>query len=892
MVFLWIGRLIVIGMITAAPWIHTQLSEGTWSFTCLSQTAQCWMLAAGIIGLVMWWFSMAFGNRSSQLFPYLTIPVILGLVLVGFQLLPLGTGIAGFAAPQQAELYEKFASPVAGEMLQNSTEEEGSVTPRITMDADGTSRMFNLLVLALICLLLGSHFFSSRKAIFLLPFALTLNGFAISVYGILQMTGDIRSIFGIDAPGQPFGPFVNKNNASGYLLICLAGCLTLAYAAFHSKSANGSRPRKIITREYPIWKRAWLHVGLFFAELTATKIVALIATMTIVTGILFCFSRGGIVALVAGLAVAGAYYSLAHKTSRLIIVMATLGLLVFGPLVWFGSGLTNRVAGELDSLSDTRLLENDARVNHWIQTAPAISDFSPFGSGVGSYLNVHRLYRIDNERRVFYFAENQYFQTLVEAGIPGLLLLLAALLILVLSVRFIARQGKSPRTAALCFMGSFLIPAQLVAAIFDFGMFIPCTTIAFACVCGFIAGQAHTLADRLKKKSTFRFRIPQFLAMAALLATFAVSLFSLFSCYRYASIEQSLDTNPQNENFLSLNLADTDKRIEDLKNRLAVQQDSAGLIRLSELYIYRYRLKLFEEVNGENTVLDTLRPETLEKNWLSTRIDRLHALVYEARRAKNQLRVQTLIGDPLVRENLLPAIYYLQLARQRSPLQPTVHLLLAQLHAISPPRDTDAFHLQRSLELAPANSTTALICGILDLQANRIETACVNLKKCLQIDASKYKQVVRVSVPFLPADKIASDILPDNPHMLFNFAKKYMTSKSAEPSRLKLFERVLDLLNEGQQWDRKSLTVKTEVQERLGDMEGAIKTLQLSIDLNPGSTALQYQLSQLLIRNNQLDEAMAVARSLVQRDRESTRYRRLYERIKKLREKRFERSEN
>jgi tetratricopeptide (TPR) repeat protein len=873
--FLWLGRFVLLVMLVGAPW---------W-FGAVSQTAQSCLLLLGVAGMTLWWFSLAFGGRSTQLFPYLAFPVVLGLVLIGIQMLPLSEQASRVIAPRQAELYEKYASPVVGELLQN-TDSQLPVTPRITMDLDGTAEMFNLLMLALICLMLGCHFFSSRRAVYLLPLAMTVNGVAISLFAIVQRLRSDMTIYGfvIDDIHQPFGPFVNKNNAAGYLLLCLAGCLAVLFGSFHRRSSSASRPRPIITNEYPIWKRASLHIALFVADLNARKLLAMAATLIITAGVLFTISRGGILSLGVGLAMAGIYFCVLKKSSATLVGLLCGGLLLIGFLGYFGAG--EKIAYRLGSLSNQELLSNDQRATHWVQTAPAIGEFSPLGSGVGSYLNVHRLYRLDNEKKVFYFAENQYFQTLVEAGFPGLFLLLGAIGILAIGIRFIALNGKSPKTAAVCLMGMFLLPSQAIAATFDFGLFIPANTILMAAACGFIAGQTHALADRQRSRRTLRLNVPRFLGLILLLLLFTASLFSLVSCHRRAVVERNLGTNPQTENYATMPLADTEQRIEELKEAVKRQPDSAGLLRLAELYVYRYRMQLFGILMGEEAGLDVLESDSLDQTWLfATGVDRLHNMVYQAWRSGNSQQLQSLISDPLVKDNLLPAVWYLKLSRARSPLQPSVHLLLAQLHSVSPTRDADVFHLQRSMELAPANSMTALICGILNLQAGRTQAACENLRKCLQIEPANYIRVISVAVPFLPAEKIANEILPpDDPIMLYQFALKYMAAKSMDSLRLEVFERVLEHFEEAEPWDRKSLEKMSDVQERLGDIDAAIETQKRACDLFPALSQVQLRLAKLYERRGKpedLEAALERVRDLQLWDQNNPAYKLMAEQLRK-----------
>lgn len=99
--FLWAARLIVLAMIAVAPWC----------FGAVSQVAQTGLMALALAGLAMWWFSMAFGARSSQFFPSLAVPLILGIVLVGIQMVPLSNELAKVVAPGNWNCIRPTAPP-------------------------------------------------------------------------------------------------------------------------------------------------------------------------------------------------------------------------------------------------------------------------------------------------------------------------------------------------------------------------------------------------------------------------------------------------------------------------------------------------------------------------------------------------------------------------------------------------------------------------------------------------------------------------------------------------------------------------------------------------------------------------------------------------------------
>jgi tetratricopeptide (TPR) repeat protein len=249
-------------------------------------------------------------------------------------------------------------------------------------------------------------------------------------------------------------------------------------------------------------------------------------------------------------------------------------------------------------------------------------------------------------------------------------------------------------------------------------------------------------------------------------------------------------------------------------------------------------------------------PQTMDRAWLSTGLDRLHALIQEARRSGNTIRMKQLQDDPLVSGNLIPAIYYLKKSRARSPIQPSVHLLLGQLHAVSSVINADQPHLARARQLAPANAVTFFICGLMDLQADRLDDACRNLKKCLQIDPARYDLVVRVATRTLSPERIVAKVLPDDAFILFDFATNELVGESAQSLRIDTLQRAKSLLEEENQDDRKSLVVLSDIELELGNTEAALTILKRAVELNPELQQIRTKLVHLLVDLGQFDEAL------------------------------------
>lgn len=839
-----IGRVLALAMILVAPW---------W-LGSVAHLPRLILYGLAIASLCCLWFGLAFSKRSGHHFPWLALPVIAGLLLLVAQTRALPESVSPLIAVGQSAIYNDFAAPAESELLSESGAADNPT--RLSTDLDGTRQSFNLLMLALLSLLIGSYFFSSRRVIVWLPLAVTINGVAISCYGIVQRLKPDNRIFGfIELPngGFPFGPFVNQNNAAGYLLICLACSIGLVVIAFNRR-IEGRRPRLIITNEYPVWQRIQLHVARFLAELDAPRLMTMLACLVITLGIASTLSRGGLLGLVVAATVSTVYYSLVRRSFSVLLASGVVLVFVVASMGYLGFG--DPLMRRLAQANDHAFLNNDVRLNHWMETAPAIGDFAPLGSGVGSYDNIHRMYRKGHEAKLFYFAENQYFQTLVEAGWPGLLLLILALVILVLCVQFLGRHGNSPKTNAVCLIGVFLVSGQVVVAIFDFGLFIPANAVTMAMVCGMLAGQAHSLAERLKTQYWFRFNFPLFLNMLLLLLVFAAGLFAALDAWRYTANERALGEPPVGESYSTTGLDEVDARIARLQSAALNAADARVWRRLAELYILRYRLMVFDQQTRALTREQREDTGTRDDVWFATSLERLHGEIHRARQARDQTRLDGLRQQQAVRENLLPAIWYLQQSRARSPVQPHLHLLLAQLHSVAEDPNADVPHLLRAQASGPGNAVTWFISGLMDLNANRLDSAGRNFNRCLILDPANYNLVVRAVLPNLSAERVLSEVLPDDAFMLNDFAINYLTAKSTQSLRIETLHRARLILEEEPREDRKSLVLLSDLQNRLGDAESAIETLKLAADRNPDVQQIRIKLVHLLADNRRYDEAL------------------------------------
>jgi len=222
-----------------------------------------------------------------------------------------------------------------------------------------------------------------------------------------------------------------------------------------------------------------------------------ILTATLFAGVWATFSRGGAIALVMGLLVAIAVAGLPRSSWRRLptigLLFVTGGAVVALAIVashwlprWAEQGAV--VALSLDSVKSRLELYELA----WATTV--------FGWGIGylAFRYVLELGRADvpsfGETSITYFVHNDYLQTLLELGVPGLAALLA---MLVLAVRATmraapAREGQGGEASAI--LAGVLTYA--FHATIDFPLHLP--------ICLLLFGLGLGVIDRLSAPATDR----------------------------------------------------------------------------------------------------------------------------------------------------------------------------------------------------------------------------------------------------------------------------------------------------------------------------------------------------------------------------------------------------
>jgi O-antigen ligase len=218
---------------------------------------------------------------------------------------------------------------------------------------------------------------------------------------------------------RPYGPFVNRNDFAGWLIMAIP--LTLGYAIARIQSRHRT-------------------AAPFDPEvvLDSKSILLGTAACLMLGGLLFSLSRSGVVGACLGLACFAWIARRRFTAERAVWAgVGLVAMLAIGALYADAGALATRFESSFsDGLS--------GRISIWRQTWPVIRDFWPLGSGAGTYQSVMVLYQTMSRYFHIAHADNEVLQILAEGG---LLLGVPAALALLAGASLVAKRLREDRTA-------------------------------------------------------------------------------------------------------------------------------------------------------------------------------------------------------------------------------------------------------------------------------------------------------------------------------------------------------------------------------------------------------------------------------------------------------------
>lgn len=420
--------------------------------------------AAGLwFGVGVLLVAFQYGGGVRRLVPW---PLALAaVVLLVLPLVPLPPMLVGWISPKTLELARTFPA------------EPGASPHRIPLSLSSASTIQRLWELWLVAtaFCLARHSAGDERFPRILSWAVAAALVLLAVSDLIYRASGRQTILGVWMPswGTGAGTFANRNHFANWcvagLLFC-CGWMLRSLQPLHA-ARTGASPSV----------RAHARQGHF---LSGAVLFALV--MTVLSG-----SRGGLVALVAGLAMwLALLLCRAHRRSRWVWTFAAVagGLLL---ALAFGDHLLRRLA---ETPAD--IASRHSKLAIWKDTLAMAWQFPVFGVGWGAFAVAFGHLKTFGGGATFWHAENEYFQGLLEGGLAGVVLFAAVFFFVLRGVVRAAfdpaRRLAEPETffAALAALAAFAAHAA-----FEFVLQIPSTAMLAAVLLGFLAGSLES-ADR------------------------------------------------------------------------------------------------------------------------------------------------------------------------------------------------------------------------------------------------------------------------------------------------------------------------------------------------------------------------------------------------------------
>jgi O-antigen ligase/tetratricopeptide (TPR) repeat protein len=443
-----------------------------------------------------------------------------GLALLFLQLLPLPEAVLGWLSPAVAESLPLWSSQ-APDSVRLGPWTQVSLTPQLTFGGLLLFGAYSLVFCVTVQRIEG------LADVERLLRWMAWSAAAMAIFGIVQYLASNGKFFWFyqhpysNTFERATGAFSNRNHFAHFLALGTGPLLWWLQQLWH---AHQTSRRTVMGPAYGDSNREQVQlIG-----------GAMLAGVVMFAG-LMSLSRGGALAMFLAAALCmGIYYWARLLSKKSLLVGLAVSSLVAAALAIHGY---RRVATRLDhlSLNVERLDEQGVRRRIWTTVCRAIPDYWRLGSGVGSHREVYPIYLQQPADTDYTHAENGYLQVTLEAGLPGLGLMLSGIGILAWwCVGILRAASQEPRPTASAPAPSSRTTPRGVRSLQENsapraagGRHLPAATDSLrrvAC-CGAVAGSlaanvAHSVGD-------FVWYVPACMAIVAILAGCAARLWQI-----------------------------------------------------------------------------------------------------------------------------------------------------------------------------------------------------------------------------------------------------------------------------------------------------------------------------------------------------------------------------
>ena len=685
------------------------------------------------------------------------------------------------------------------------------------------------LIMAVAAFFCASIIFSDRNLTPWLFGIIAFNGVVVTFFGLAQVVSQTEKLFWfyeLIHGGVPFGPFVNGNNAGGYLLMCFAAAnFFLARRVFQTRAPDESSTGKPKESFVSAMVQS---IGRGFARMETRDLYVFAAMATIAAGVFATLSRGASVALVISLIIGWAF--LFRRSWKVVVASAAILACGIGLLFW--TQQNDAVVANIQSLSDLQSASKQ-RIEHWQDAMELASDQMPFGSGLGTYSVMYPPYQETHFKRWFKHAENQYLEAFAEMGVVGIsVLLLVVAIVFIACFSLISKPDSTTRAVGVT--GIICLVSQAIAGFLDFGLYQPANALLMATIVGAVFGQHnwYWTASNLNTEKSPKIRA----AICWLLSVVMLAAVG-WATYEYSAVDARRAGRRFNERFEPERDRDQLQRYQEiLEYATRIRpDDSEAHYHLALNRVLQYRMAAVDEMlapmntedsantpeqvaptaerqtttnsvaanqTNEPQTGEQTNPTTGENNltsgqegpvsldmdpsnatddfkiadaWPTTTLLSLHRMAKMAAKVEPQAFEQLVNSQP-VATHLTAAWDELLLAEKCCDKFWMTQLRLAQLSSLMGETENEQAHLDQAIERCPNNSKLLYAVGLLKHQSGEAETACKLWNRCLELTREFDEPIILFCRFELGIKAFFEQVLPVEPNFRIRIARKFFGS--------------------------------------------------------------------------------------------------------------------
>ena len=420
----------------------------------------------------------------------------------------------------------------------------------VSIAVDSTVHIACLLTLLVAVLWTGLSVLETRNRISGLLAVASIGAAVCASYGLFLIIHPK-----LEPPGVlGFSTFVNRNNAALFLNLGFAASLGLL-----SWRLNAMTGQAVDDQNFQV-------SDLFSLVNDRESITGIFCSVACIAGLLACGSRSGIASALVGGLFAFGWVRQRRGFMALPIVGGVIGVCVL-LLVVPGFETKSLERFDLVSNQDKASLFSNNRILHWQDGWRTGIENLPSGSGLGTYAYAYLPHQESSPQDWFHHADNLWLELFVEQGIPGLIFVLALLIIIIRSLRVLG-ESADPIDQGLRATGWFAIGVVVFSQAWDFGLIIPANLFLFTTIIAAVIARSQTVplaSPDAPKQSLFpswKQRMVSFVCGGAVIAGAAVCIKPL---QRDAEIESLVRSIEHEYDVIAKSKSQLDEKLDLLK---------------------------------------------------------------------------------------------------------------------------------------------------------------------------------------------------------------------------------------------------------------------------------------------------------------------------------------